>query len=602
MGTSTRFLRSILASKATFPDGARTVIVANGDNPVGPIVAATMAAARNAPLLYATPQSLSASLSTELRRLAPEVIVLVGSDADVSSTLRSALSAIAPVERVLLTSRYQGSRVALDGIEGIDTVYVTGGNLNHLAVASATASVTGQAALAVNGATSAAAAITIDALRLTGASRLVLVGDSSAISSSYAKSLQAAGFKVSRLTAADEYALSRTMMSQAGSQHSRVYVANPKIAWDVATATALAGVTRQPVVYTPYQCMMSETSSAISRAGARVVAVANSRWLRDPVVKNVACNIEKPRLAIELASKIRNTAAKYTGTFSVSVREIGRVGERVEVGATASLEPASMIKLFAAWAALRRLQGGIATSQTKPGPVTLGTCLKVMIHASDNFCHTDTVHWIGISKLNNLFQSYGFTGTRYGNVSPGTSMLYAGNRSTTRDLTRFMVMLEDGQLLNEKYTAVLQGYMRSQIWTSRIASGIPPGIIQESKPGSLWLSGRLLQADTAIVRGPLATYAVSIIGSPGAGKAGLRALSRVVYTHFNGSFVTSASYPVKQMIAIDRVGVRATAGGAVTGHIGKGTLIEVTDARRHWYQIRYGTRQMWVDSRLLRNR
>jgi hypothetical protein len=145
------------------------------------------------------------------------------------------------------------------------------------------------------------------------------------------------------------------------------------------------------------------------------------------------------------------------------------------------------------------------------------------------------VHWIGIGQLNNMLRDAGFTNTYYGNVPSGVSVLYAGNRTSTNDITWMMQRLANRSILTKPYADRIINLMRTQIWRSRIASGIPPGIGQASKPGALWLTSGLLQADTAIVNGPRYNYIISIIGDNGPPQEALRAVSRTVYTHFNCS-------------------------------------------------------------------
>ena len=144
--------------------------------------------------------------------------------------------------------------------------------------------------------------------------------------------------------------------------------------------------------------------------------------------------------------------------------------------------------------------------------------------------------------------------------------------------------------------------MRSQIWRSRIASGIPPGVGQASKPGALWIASGLLQGDTAIVTGKRYTYALSIIGDNGPSQAALRAISRTVYQHFHGSFTKAASYPTQQMTTTKPVGLRSSPGGSVVVTVRGGTHVQVLDAQREWYQLQYGSRKLWVYFTGLRNR
>lgn len=602
IGGNSRFDRSVLAARAAFPAGASTVIVANGSASVGPVIAASLAADRDAPLIYVNAGSLPSQARTEILRLAPAHIVAVGTDADFDRAGIDALAAIAPVERLFITSRPQASRVALDTRETpVDTVYLSGSDLRDHALAVAAAGAAGGAALLVNGGGSVLAGLTRDALENAGATRVVIVGDTSSVSSAYASAIQDAGFEVSRIGHSDDLELSLRASKEVPAPTAFVAV-NPEIVWDVASGAALAAATGQPLVYTLYQCMFSRTSDEIDARGARVIGVGKSNWLRSAAVANTACRDEKPRLEAALRSAVIAAASRYDGSFAITVRELGRLGESAHYRGDARLEPASMMKLYAAYFALRRIQLGVATWDTKPHNTTLRTCLKVMIHASDNRCHDDIVHWIGPSLLNRMIRDHGFTRTTYGRITPTSTVLYAGNLSTTDDLTRFAVRLERGELLNPEFTRILLHYMEAQIFRTRIPQGLPASADQASKPGALWISSGLLQADTAIVRGGQTDFVISIIASGGVPRSSLSAIARAAYTHFNGSFGSAVTYPTQQMRSIRSVSLRSSPGGPGVGTLPSGRNVEVIEASRVWYQIRWGSRLLWVDSRALRNR
>ena len=209
---------------------------------------------------------------------------------------------------------------------------------------------------------------------------------------------------------------------------------------------------------------------------------------------------------------------------------------------------------------------------------------------------------IGIGELNRMIRDAGFTGTSYGSVPVGSSVLYAGNRSTTNDLTMMMMRLRAGSDLTRPHADALLHLMSAQIWRSRIASGIPPGIAQVSKPGALWIASGLLQADTAIVTGSRYTYAISIIGDNGPPQEALRALSRTVYSHFHGAFGAAAAYPVQQMVTTRAAALRSSPGGPGVVVVPAGMPIQVHDANRVWYLVQYGSRQLWVHFSELANR
>jgi beta-lactamase class A len=349
--------------------------------------------------------------------------------------------------------------------------------------------------------------------------------------------------------------------------------------------------------------MPDVAARSITASGLSVTAVGGTVWLEQPVLANSTCTVQRATRSSALDSSIRSVMAQYQGSYLVTVEEVGGIGEAVRIGGASAHEPASMMKIFAAWAALKRVeQGRAGLSTVLPSRVNLGTCIHVMIHVSDNYCHTDIVHWIGIAEINRMIASAGFANTRYGTVAPGVSVLYAGNRTTTNDLVRMVKKLVDGSVLSKRWADRLLAEMRGQIWRSRIASGIPPGIVQASKPGALWLTSGLLQADTAVVYGTRSTYVVSIIGDNGPPKAALRAISRTVYEHFNGRFGTAATYPVQQMVTITASNVRASPGGSVVTVAARGTPIEVLDAVRDWYLVKWGTRELYIHYSNLRNR
>ncbi len=601
-----RYLTSIAAAAAVFPGGAGTVLVSAGNAAVDGTIAAGMAAAFDAPLLYVGTTGVPAGVMNELRRLAPSAIVVVGGTTVVADSVLTQLRTVTPdVRRFGGATRYDTSRAALANLgAAVDTVYLAGGSsLIDAPLASVAAARTGRGALLVDGLQPAADAATIDALRAAGARSLVLVGGNGTIGTAYQSSLAAAGFQVTRRVAADRFSQTVLMAGEQLTRPARSIVVHWATPPDVGVAAALAAVTRQPLYYAIEQCMPDVVSAHLAGSGVGITGVGGTYWLENPVIANSPCAREKARRESALNTAIRSTMGAYPGSFTVTVTQLGSIGETTSIGGADRHEPASMMKIFASWAILSRIQRGVESFGTRlPSGVTLGECIHVMIHASDNFCHTDVVHWIGISELNRMIREAGFTGTVYGSVPPGTSVLYAGNRSTTNDLTFMMRRLSEGSILSRPYADHLLNLMRSQIWRSRIASGIPPGIGQASKPGALWIASGLLQADTAIVNGSRYSYAISIIGDNGPPQDALRAISRTVYQHFHGGFGAAASYPVQQMVTSRETAFRSSPGGPMVVAVPPGVPIQVHDANRIWYLVQYGSRQLWAHFADLRNR
>ncbi|MCK6066749.1 MULTISPECIES: serine hydrolase [Microbacterium] len=600
-----RYSTSVAAARNAFPSGAATVLVTAGNAPADAIVAAGLAARLQAPLLYVRADSVPAAVAEELTRLAPEGIVVVGGTGVVQEAVLTQLQRWAPdVRRYGGGDRYESSRLALTGVGGtIDTVYVAGGQGTvDAALASVTAASNGRGVLLVRGA-GALDEPTLTALRSIGATKTVIVGGLGTVSARHEQSLRTAGFTVSRLVAPNRYAQSILMAGQRTAPAQRAIVVNSFTDPDLAVAAALAAASEQPLYYAIEPCTPDAVAADISARGVAVTAVGGPAWLGPAVLVNRNCSAEKDLRQRNLNAAIRATTAQYPGSFSVSVRQMDGLGVVTDVNGGVLREPASMMKLYAAWAVLHKIERGEASWGTMlPSGLDLSTCVYVMIHASDNGCHSDIVHWIGIGNLNAFIRASGWSQTTYGSVPSGTSVLYAGNRTTTNDLVLLLDRLHGAKMISRPSADHLLTLMSAQIWRSRIASGIPPGVRQATKPGALWIDSGLLQGDSGVVWGPKSTYVISIVGDQAPPQAALRAISRTVYESFNGSFGTAAWYPVEQMVTVRATALRTSPAGAMTVVVPAGVPIEVLDADRNWYKVRYGNRQLWTVVNDLRNR
>ncbi|GAA5033339.1 hypothetical protein GCM10025738_16600 [Microbacterium fluvii] len=597
--------RAVSASEAAYPDGASTVVVSLGDAAVAPAVASGLAAELEAPLLFITGTSVPSAVTTEITRLGATDIIVAASAGKVSSSVYTALGRLGTVEKLVVDSRYTGAREVLSRLShDVGIVYLTGSSLLAYPVVVAAAAAKNRAALMVDGTASSAGSRTIAALKRTGASKIIVFGGATSVSSGYIRSLRDAGFTVSRRAEGDIYALSTSASATYPAGVDRAVIVNPKSRIDAALGAALAGATSQMLAYSTYACVPSGLSGQISAQGATVLPLGTTYWLTSAVASNTPCSEQNAKAKSSLQSAINATIAQRGGKYAVTAYELGATNVMTGTKGSTKLEPASMMKLYAAWVALKRVQDAKTTTSSVilSSGYSLRSCIRIMIHVSDNYCHDDIVHWLGVSRLNSAIKKAGFSSTKYGASADTGSVLYAGNRTTTNDLVRFMKKLREGDLLDASRTDFLLDLMGDQIWRTRIPSGIPAGIVQQSKPGALWIAAGLLQADTAIVYGKRSTYVLSIIGYDDASKADLAAISRTVYTYFNGSFGDAKVYPAKQMVTTKSISMRSSAAGKVVGTIPKGKYVEITDSRRKWYKLYYGSKLVWVDSGALKNR
>ena len=235
-----------------------------------------------------------------------------------------------------------------------------------------------------------------------------------------------------------------------------------------------------------------------------------------------------------------------------------------------------------------------------PSGVPLGVCIQIMIHVSDNYCHSDIVHWIGIAH------DQQHDPRRRDSPEPSTarsppesSVLYAGNRTTTNDLTSMMSAARRAAPCSRRG------------WSDDLINAdAQPDLAVEDRvghPARAWrrrasparcgsLSG-LLQADTAIVNGTqLSVRHVdhrrrrSAAGRVAGDLAdGVRALQRLVR---HGGVVPGAADDHADRFDERRGVARAarSSHGRRSGHPDPGARrASATGTRCKW-----GTRKLWI--------
>lgn len=295
------------------------------------------------------------------------------------------------------------------------------------------------------------------------------------------------------------------------------------------------------------------------------------------------------RLRARLAALLRQLPGKYT----VEVRELDGGRRVVRVDASRHREPASIFKLFVAYGVYTRIDRGTlsADDRVRSG-LTVGACLRAMIEPSDNFCAHDLRTRIGTAWLNRLLHANGFTGTTF---------WYDGHRTkttTTADVARLLTRLARGELVSRASSARLLHRLETQVWREAIPPGLPDGVRQASKPGTLATATGLVQTDSAIVWGPRSRYVLVVMGSNGATTGAITRISRTVYRELEGAVRRPFVYDRQQMRATAGIVLTraASRGSQVLGRYPAGTRVEVIDSVRTRYLVRIAGRVGWVDN------
>jgi beta-lactamase class A len=306
------------------------------------------------------------------------------------------------------------------------------------------------------------------------------------------------------------------------------------------------------------------------------------------------------------ADDLRTALTGYLSTvsadYTISVHELGEDGIEVGIDEHVRIEPASVVKLFYAWAALRRVDmGSLRLSQVMSNGLTWDRCITLMITISDNKCSADIRQALGNRTLNTLFAASGYSNTYIRLTARGA---YNGKRTSAADTTLLFTRLEEGTLLTPASTTYFHELLKGQVWRTRINLGVPAGVRVENKGGDLVISSGATQSDAAIVRGPESTYVLTVYGRNNAAKADIAAISRIVFEHLQGQTVTTpASFSTFQYTAVGAVPVRAKPGGRILYRIPSGTLVKAYYSERNWMVVKQNhKRQGWVKFQHLRLR
>ena len=296
-----RYAASVAASRAVFPTGTRpdVVYLVSGVSPWESLSATAAAVAEHGAVLLTRADGIPASIATELKRLAPPVIVLVGSTSTLSNAVATqARSYTASVIRVSGSSRYQiaQSVVRRSFAPGGEprTWVATGRVWADGLVAGAAAAARREPLLTVDGAAGALPPATLELVRDLGVTTLTLVGGVASVSPGIQAQLEGvlgAG-AVTRATGADQYALAARVNALAFPDLApgSAYLANGQDFVNALTGAFLAGTSARPLYYTSPFCVPAPVRPMlVGTRTTRVVLVGREGSLRDLVGQVVAC-------------------------------------------------------------------------------------------------------------------------------------------------------------------------------------------------------------------------------------------------------------------------------------------------------------------------
>lgn len=272
-----RYDVSVQISRAAYPNGTGTVYVATGENFPDGLAAAPAAARVDAPILLTPGSFLPGSIATEIRRLAPSQIVVVGGPPSVSDAVYAQLAALAPaIRRDAGPDRYAAARdIARKGFPGgATTAYITrGDNFPDALSAGAAAGSIGAPILLVHPSDTSVNPETARLLQDLGVTNIVITGSTVSVTAE----LQAAfgalpGISsVVRQGGFDRYDAGLAINKAAISSASTAYIASGTKFPDAMSAAAVAAATGSPLILSTGDCTKTAALQYLIDAGVTTV-------------------------------------------------------------------------------------------------------------------------------------------------------------------------------------------------------------------------------------------------------------------------------------------------------------------------------------------
>lgn len=310
-----RFAGSAAISRELIPTPPVNVVyIANGLNYPDALSAGPAVAAEGGTLLLVQPTLIPAEIETELRRLQPDRIVIVGSTRTVSAAVETRLHSFvdspSDIERRSGTDRYDTARRvvrgAFGGATGMTVVIATGSNYPDALAAGPVAAALGGPVLLVNGNRPSLDAATIALLDELQPAAFLIAGGTNTVSAGIEAQLLSRTSEVYRAAGRDRYETGRILNSifvpPYGFDYGElggtdlVYVATGTGFADALAGGPLAARDGAPLYLTPPRCLGVGIVDAVEDLGAReIVILGGPPAVSTAVEAGVECAVSATR-------------------------------------------------------------------------------------------------------------------------------------------------------------------------------------------------------------------------------------------------------------------------------------------------------------------
>lgn len=271
------------------------VFVASGEGYADALSASAVAGAQKAPVLLVSKNSISKEVGAELTALNPDIIVVVGGTASVSTEVETALGAFADdVERVMGDTRYDVSaRLSAQTLWAPNPVaYIASGEVFSDALSgSAAAGQAGGPVLLVQK-NAVPSAIALELARLKP-SKLVVLGGENTISEAVVTTLRSVVRDTTRIGGADRFAVSATTSASAFPVGAKtVFVASGAVFPDALSGSAAAIRAHGPVLLVTADSIPVKIGNELDRLNpSRIVVLGGERTISETVKAQLSAYI-----------------------------------------------------------------------------------------------------------------------------------------------------------------------------------------------------------------------------------------------------------------------------------------------------------------------
>ncbi len=275
-----RFASSAAFSATSYAAGVPVAYVANGLTFPDALSGAPIAGKNGGPVLLTSATSIPSPIATELGRLKPQKIVVLGGTGAVSNTVKTALAKYATsgtVVRWAGRDRFESSAKfsANSFAPGVSVAYVANGLAFPDALSGAPIAGKTPGPVLLTGATSLPGAIATELARLKP-QKIVVLGGTGAVSDGVKTALAkySASGVVDRWAGKDRFASSATFSAKSYAAGAPVaYVANGLTFPDALSGAPIAGKTKGPVLLTSATSLPGSIATELKRLKPQKIVV-----------------------------------------------------------------------------------------------------------------------------------------------------------------------------------------------------------------------------------------------------------------------------------------------------------------------------------------